>query len=274
MRGIPFLLKSIIISLALVMTLLAAQPAKAVDPPTAELNTAFLSQYIWRGQAFSRGSLVIQPELTVVWYGFLFDIWVNLDTSVYDAAKDENSGNAEVTETDLTLAYGRSFGPVYAEGGFLYYALDGVRDSMEFYLSLSLDVLLAPTLTVYREVNVYQNWYLNFGISHSFALQDWMSLDLAASVAYLISENSDVFPDVNDDLVPNFNEEYSGFLDGTFSAALPMSFAKYFTVTPLVAISYGVGGDAENLLRFLNESVINKDDSTFIYGGVNFTFAF
>ena len=51
--------------------------------PSAEMNVGFLSQYIWRGQAFTRDSLVIQPELTLGWYGFTLDIWANLDTNQY-----------------------------------------------------------------------------------------------------------------------------------------------------------------------------------------------
>jgi len=34
-------------------------------------------------------------------------------------------------------------------------------DSKEFFLSVGLDAILAPTLTVYREVSKYQGWYLN-----------------------------------------------------------------------------------------------------------------
>lgn len=255
------------------MVLVAAQPAKAVDPPTAELNAAFLSQYIWRGQAFGRDSLVIQPELTIGWYGFSFDMWSNFDTDLYDADTDDNTG-AKVNETDLTFSYGRSFGPISATLGTVYYALDGTQDSMEIYLSVGADVLLAPTLSVYREVLHYPGWYLKFDISHSFTLTNYMSLDLGASIAYEISEDSSLYPDVDSDGVPNFNDEYSGFLDGTVSAALPITVGKYFTITPLITLSYAPGGDAEDLLKYVNDGLINRDTSTFVYGGVKFTFAF
>ena len=261
------------ISLALIMVLVAAQPARAVDPPTAELNAGFLSQYIWRGQAFGRDSLVIQPELTVSWYGFTFDMWSNFDTNKYDVGTDDNTGS-KLTETDLTFSYGSNFGPLYAELGTIYYALDGAKDSQELYLSLGVDCLLSPTFTVYREFLHYPGWYLKFDISHSFTITDYMNLDLGASIAYEISEDSSLYPDVNSDGVVNPNDEYSGFMDGTVSASLPITFAKYFTITPLVALSYGVGGDAESLLKYLNNSVIARDQSTFVYGGVNFTFAF
>ncbi len=272
-RGVSIISRTVLLSLALIMVLVAAQPARAVDPPTAELNAGFLSQYIWRGQAFGRDSLVIQPELTVSWYGFSFDMWSNFDTNKYDVSTDDNTGS-KLTETDLTLSYGRDFGPVSAEFGTIYYALDGTQDSQELYLSLGVDCLLSPTFTVYWEFLHYPGWYLKFDISHSFTLTDYMSLDLGASIAYEISNESSLYPDVNSNGVVNPNDAYSGFMDGTVSASLPISFAKYFTITPLVALSYGVGGDAEQLLKYLNDSVIARDQSTFVYGGVNFTFAF
>ena len=272
-RGVSLIVRTITISFALIMVLVAAQPAKAEETPTVELNAAFLSQYIWRGQAFGRDSLVIQPELTIGYYGFSFDMWSNFDTNLYDAGTDDNTG-AKVNETDLTLSYGRSFGPISAEFGTVYYALDGAQDSMELYLSVGADVLLSPTFSVYREVLHYPGWYLKFDISHSFTLTSYMNLDLGASIAYEISEDADLYPDVDSDGVPNFNDEYSGFLDGTVSASLPISVGKYFTITPLVTLTYGPGGDAENLLKYINDGLINRDTSTFVYGGVNFTFAF
>ncbi len=273
-RGVSISFLTVILSLAILFTAVAVPPAKAEEEvPTASMNVAFLSQYIWRGQAFTKDSLVIQPELTLGYYGFSFDIWGNLDTDQYDAAKGDGSGHSKYTETDLTLSYGRSFGPVNASIGYIYYALDGVDDTMEFYLSAGLDVLLAPTLTIYRDVDNAPGWYLKLGISHSFALTDCIGLDLGASVAYLISDDKSVYPDVSSDLVPK-DSKYSGFLDGTFSVGLPIKVGKYFTIKPNAAISYAVGSDADNLLSYINQNTVGDDKSTWIYGGVTVTFAF
>ena len=49
------------------------------------------------------------------------------------------SGNSKWNETDMTFSYGHSFGIVGLEAGYIYYALDGVDDSKEFYLSAGVD---------------------------------------------------------------------------------------------------------------------------------------
>jgi len=152
------------------------------DRPELSADVAFLSQYIWRGYGLSKDSLVIEPSITAAFKGFALNLWGNLDTNYDDTGSKWN-------ETDMTFSYGHSFGIVGLEAGYIYYALDGVDDSKEFYLSAGVDVLLAPTLTVYREIASYQGWYINLGLSHSFELPHEMSLDLGATFAYYKSDN-------------------------------------------------------------------------------------
>lgn len=289
-KGMKLYMKMIAIAGIFILGVFVVQPALAADQekavpeareaqnqpeevegskPSAEMNVGFLSQYVWRGQALSRDSLVIQPELTLGWYGFSLDIWSNLDTNKYDVSTNSGSGRAKVTETDITFAYAHEFGPLAVEGGYIYYALDGAEDSQEFYLSLGLDVLLSPTFTVYREFIAFPNWYLNFGIGHSFELYKNVGLDLGASVSYLISDNNDYYYDPDDP-----TDGYSGFFDGQFSVGIPITVGKYFTITPTGTLSFPVGGDANDLLKGLNQAAIGKDDATIVYGGVVVTFAF
>ena len=115
------------------------------DRPELSADVAFLSQYIWRGQGLSKDSLVIQPSVTASYKGFSLNLWGNLDTSY---AAEPYKDDAKWNETDMTFSYGHSFGMVGLEAGFIYYALDGLDDWKEFYLSLGLDTLLAPTVTV------------------------------------------------------------------------------------------------------------------------------
>jgi hypothetical protein len=45
-------------------TTVAKADQEKADRPTASADVAFLSQYIWRGYALSKDSLVIQPSVT------------------------------------------------------------------------------------------------------------------------------------------------------------------------------------------------------------------
>jgi hypothetical protein len=242
----------------------AAELDKVVDEdrPEFSADVAFLSQYVWRGYGLSKDSLVIQPSITAGFKGFALNLWGNLDTN------NEAYGGSKWNETDLTFSYGHSFGIVGLEAGYIYYALDGMDDSKEFYLSAGVDVLLAPTLTIYREVSTLQGWYINLGLSHSFELPYEMSLDLGATFAYYKSDNDNMV-DYIDDMSPT-TDRFSGLHDGSLSVGLAIPFYKYFTVTPSIAWAFPLSSSAGNEM-----SALSLDGrSNHLLGGVTLSMAF
>jgi hypothetical protein len=238
---------------------------EAAETPTASVDVGFMSQYIWRGYELSKDSLVIQPSATVGYKGFSFNLWGNLDTDVYSGPHE---GEAKYNETDMTVAYDHSFGPLGVGVGYIYYALDAAEDTQEFYVSLGGDVLLAPTLTVYYDVDEYPGWYFDLGISHSFQLPYDMSLDLGASIAYYISENSGIV-DYNSDLTPT-TSEFRNFQNGLVSIGMTIPFLKYFTATPMIAYSFPIGNAADKMLKATSLS----NDSGHVFGGITLSMAF
>ena len=234
------------------------------EKPSADFSVSALSAYIWRGFELSRDSIVIQPSTTVSYRGFSANLWGNLDTEPYIGDDSSNW-----TETDWTLSYGRQFGPVGAELGYIYYALDGVDDSQEVFLSLGLDTLLAPTLTVYKEFDHYPSWYILFGISHAFEITDTVSLELSGSASYLASDDKDAYPEINGGEATD--DEFSDFHDGTIAASLPISVSEYVTVTPSIAYTFALTGDASDQMEAFSQ---DGDDDSYIYGGVTVSFAF
>ncbi|MCP4576917.1 MAG: hypothetical protein GY846_11600 [Deltaproteobacteria bacterium] len=246
-------------------TTVAEADQEDVDRPTASLDVAFLSQYIWRGYELSKDSLIIQPSATIGYKGFSFNLWGNMDTDCYAGP---HKGNAKWNETDITVAYDTSFGPVGVGVGYLYYALDGADDTQEFYVSIGGDVLLLPTLTVYRDVDEYHGWYFNLGISHSFDLPREMTLDLAGSVAYYISDNDSIVDyDHNLDATTS---RFRNFQDGQVSVGLTIPFLKYFTATPMIAYSFPLGNAANNMLKATSLS----NSAAHFFGGVTLSMAF
>jgi hypothetical protein len=235
------------------------------DRPELSADVAFMSQYIWRGYAYSKDSLVIQPSVTAGYKGFSLNLWGNLDTRY---AAEPYEDDSKWNETDMTFSYGHSFGMVGLEAGFIYYALDGLDDSKEFYLSLGLDTILAPTVTVYREISKLQGWYVNLGLSHSFELPYDMTLDLAGTFAYYYS-NNDNMVEYNSDLSAT-GERFSGFHDGLLSVGLNIPFWKYFTVTPSIAYAFPLSHQADNELQAL--SIDEK--ANHLFGGVTLSMAF
>jgi hypothetical protein len=256
--------KTVLVVLVCCMFTAGFARAEEEEKPTADLTVSVLSQYIWRGFAFSEDSAVIQPSMTVGYKGFAFNLWGNLDT---DPVGDLDNWN----ETDMTLSYDWAAGPMGFSAGYIFYALDGVEDSQEVYFSLGLDTLLSPTVTVYREIYHAPHWFITGDISHSFALPCEMSLDLGAQVSYLISDDEGAYPEVDDDGV--VEGEYDNFHHGVLSAVLNIPVSEYVTVTPEIYWSFPLCDDSESLTRDAGISVTDDKDN-FVYGGVSVNFAF
>jgi len=259
------------ISAVLILALVSILPAAAEDAerPTADLSVSVLSAYIWRGQELSKDSAVIQPSMTVGYKGFSVNLWGNSDTDPYTASDEEDEDN-NWNETDLTLSYGKSFGMLSVEGGYIYYGLDGCDDSQELFLSLGLDTLLSPSLTVYKDIDGYPHWYFLLGISHSFAITEKVALELSASVSYLKSEDEDDYPEISDSGLET-GDKFEDFHDGIISASLPVPVGEYFTVTPTVSYTFALSGDAGDEMEYRSK---NGDDDNFLYGGVTVSMAF
>ena len=223
---------------------------------SGSVEVGVFSQYIFRGFELSKDSVVIQPSITAGYKGFSFNVWGNLDSDYY--AEDESQYN----ETDLTLSYDRSFGIVNLGIGYMYYILKDIDDSQEVYFRTGLDTLLLPTLTVYREIAYQPAWYFSFEISHSFELPKGITLDLAGSVEYYVSDDDD-FVEIDDNLNKT-TEKYRAFHNGLVSVGLTIPVGEYVEVVPMIAYSFPLSDDADNLIEYESFS----DRSDFFYGGI------
>ena len=267
------------ISLAVVGTLCCLQFAEVAmaeeDKPTANLSVAALSKYVWRGFELSKDSIVIQPSATVAYKGFSANLWGNEDTNVYVQGPSwQDSSNW--TETDFTLAYDWTMGPVGLTVGYIYYGLDAVEDTQEVFAKAALKVLLTPTLTVYRDFDYYPGWYLTLGVSHTVPITEKIGLSLGAQVGYLAADDSSSYSEYNGVSKPT-GKAYSGFHDGLLTASLAIPVTDYISVTPVVNYSFPLTSDAGDLIETFSQDVLNGQthgDNDFIYGGVTVSMAF
>ena len=261
---------------ALGICMIAGTPAMVLadeDKPTADLTVAALSKYVWRGFELSQDSVVLQPSMTVGYKGFSANLWGNLDTDVHDTTSESSNW----TETDFTLAYDKSFGPVGVTVGYIYYGLDSADDSQEIFVSASLDTLLSPTLTVYRDYDNYAGWYATLGISHSFPIKDDISLDLGAQIGYLDVDDASTYGEVING-AQSTTEAYSALHDGTLSASVSIPVNEYISVTPQLTYVFPLSSDASDLMEITsidaNGQLNNGGDDNYLYGGVSVSMAF
>jgi hypothetical protein len=237
--------------------------AEEAEKPSGSMSVAMLSKYVWRGYELSKDSLVIQPSITASYMGFGINLWGNLDTDQSSDMFAEDGANWN--ETDLTLSYGGKAGMVTYGAGYIYYGLEGIDDTQELYGSIGLDTLLAPTLTVYRDIDAYPGWYTTLGISHSFQVTESMSLALAGQVSYLSADDADTLADPDDP-----NSEYSDFHDGKLSATLNIPITEEITVAPNIAYSFALSGGASDIIQAASAS---GEDDDFIFGGITLNMA-
>ena len=280
------LLALILVSFPMIAS--AAEETKPVEKKqegakvTGEIAASLLSAYIWRGQELSRQSVVIQPSATVSYQGFTANIWGNLDTRPYAAGDQKYSSN--YTETDVTLSYSRKFGIFQVGGGYIYYGLASLTpngtdplDSQELFVSAGLDTVLAPTLTVCREIDHYHQWYATLGVSHTFALHEKIGLKLAGNISYLLSTDENTYPKFDGDSLPT-TDKFNNFHDGVVSVSLPVTVISSLTVTPMVSYVFPLSDDAkyEMKARGLQETAVpsDKDSASFLYGGVTLSYTF
>lgn len=244
--------KKLITGITATALLLAAGIPAAMaeeEAPSADASVAFLSKYVWRGFELSDDSIVIQPSLAASYKGFSANLWANLDTDNY------TTGTHNWNETDFTLSYDGAYEKMGYGVGWIYYALeDGADDTQEWYGTVSYDVILAPSLTIYYDTDRFAGaWYANLGFSHTFMIAEKYGLDLGLSFGYL------------DD-----GESYNEFHDGLLSAAMSFPIGEYFAITPEIYWSFPLSGTAGDLIE--GASFSNKDN--FVYGGVSASFAF
>jgi len=272
--------------MVLLVLILASFPITAwaaeEDKVTGEVAASILSAYIWRGQEMTRHSIVIEPSITASYKGFTANLWGNLDTKPYAAGNQDYSSN--FTEADVTLSYSRKFGMVQAGAGYIYYGLSATTpggtdllDSQELFVSMGLDTILAPTLTVYKEIDHCHQWYATLGVSHTFALHEKIGLKLAAQVSYLKSEDETTYPEFDSNSVAT-TDKFNNLHDGVVSISLPVNVISSLTVTPTVSYVFPLSDDAkyEMKARGLQGAAVpsDKDSSSFLYGGITLSVAF
>lgn len=245
------------------------------DKPTASLAVMAMSKYVWRGFELSKDSVVIQPSMTVAYKGFSANVWGNVDTDFYLPGTTNFETNYW-NETDFTLAYDWTMGPVGLTAGYIYYGLDGIPDTQEVFAKAALHVLLTPTLAVYRDYDHLAGWYATFGVSHTLPLTEQIGLSLGAQVGYLSADDKSSYPEL-DGVGGNVTGAYSGFHDGVLSASVAIPVVEYITITPMVMYSFPLTSDAGDLIETTSFDFIRSGrggDNDFVYGGVTASLAF
>lgn len=257
--------KSVFFVLAALLFVVGAVDVRAEDVaeeerPAVSLYVDALSQYVFRGVAFSNDSVVLQPSMTVSYKGFSANIWGNFDTceDCDEKVFGESPGNANWNETDFTFSYTHElYKNLNGSIGGVYYALVG-DDSFEVFGGLSYALpWFTVAVTGYREVSHFPGWWLQFDISRNFPLPWYsMSVDLGATFGFQ-SQDAD-------------EGDYEAWHNGQVLAALNIPVCKWATISPRVGVSFPLTSDASEQI----ESLSWDGEDTHVFGGIRVAVAF
>jgi len=170
----------------LILTLLAAtviagtlaSPAAAIEV-TGDAYVGAYSKYVWRGFDLSQDDkFVVQGGTDLSFGGFTASFWGNMS---------ENSG--ELNEVDVVLDYSTDLGEMLSVSvGNILYDVDGLKDTNEAYLGLTLNVPLSPTLTAYYDYDEFDTTFVTLGLGHDIEISEKLGLSLGATGSYLMDD--------------------------------------------------------------------------------------
>ncbi len=220
-----------------------------------EASADFMSTYVWRGINWGGNEGVIQPSVGITAGSFGANLWASYDNEI-----NEN------VETDLTLTYGRSYEGYSVEAGYIYYALDGIADTQEVYVSVGLDTILSPSLTVYYDFDLGEGAFSVVSIGHSIPLGDKLSLDLGASAGANFG-NKVMEADIDGD---GKVDDFNGFYNGELSASVTIPVKDNISITPKISHTTALSSDAEDAIEMYS----HDKESDVTYGGIGVAISF
>lgn len=233
-------------------------PAEAVagccvcpaDPTvTGDVYIGPVSKYLFRGNDLSKkpygSDFAIQGGIDLYYKAFTLSYWGN----ALNRYSDGTYSRFKVNETDLIIDYAVPYTIPYLDNlkfnvGTIYYAVDGIDDTNEFYLKAAYDTLLSPTFTVYWDNMLAKKAGLFYtgAISHTFTIERNL---FAAKVGALVSYNqrnpSAAWTEEGDGV-------YSGWHNYELTASIDYTPTANITITPSYMFSNGISRDAKNLV--------------------------
>lgn len=211
-----------------------ASPALALEV-AGGANAGIYNMYLWRGFDLSGSKPVAQGGADVSAGNFTFSWWTNLQLAS-DAGEGFKSG--EATETDIIVDYSTDLGELVSLSvGNCFYNLDGMDDTHEAYLGLTLNTLLSPALTVYYDWDEAEGdgLYYTLAVGHEISLAEPLTLSLGALVGY--NQESDY--SVGD---------YSDFHNYELSAGLDYALTENLSLGLSCLFSEGLSDEARDAI--------------------------
>ena len=243
----------------------AAAPGVAQEKAwSLDIGVDYSTHYMFRGVPLLGDNEVLTPHVTfgaggfsAYYYGYVGDIPAD-----FTASGNEETYREDDFGADYTFSIGEKFSLTLGAVAYQYSSRTeeqyGFFDTYELYGMASWDVMLAPTISYWQDMDAVEGGYLQIGISNSWPLSDKVSLDFSAALGLDFGYN------LNEGLAEGLGlDESSGDLnDVSLGLDLPVQVNDWF--------SFHVAVQQSIALDVLDD--IGVDDETTFTGGVGFTF--
>jgi hypothetical protein len=241
---------------------------------TGSATLSLFSQYVFRGYELSKNSLVIQPSVTLSYYGFSANVWGNFDIDQHETQSffPRETGNSRWNETDLTLSYTHSFGKWNLTGGYIWYGTVYAKQTQEVFVSVGYDIITKPVFSIYQDISRYGGTYFQLAFSHSQPVYDKITLDLGASFSYMWGQSNywKTYSQWSEDYTGG---RYSAFHTGMVTAGFTIPVTKNFSIQPVTQFWFPLSGKAQRRIYGNPLNPSGNVDYTIVYG-LNTTFTF
>jgi len=229
------------------------------EQAAAEVSLDLGSHYVWRGLRLSQG-LVSQASLDGEYRGFGAGVWSNYDPREYPI---ESGSRKRITETDVTLWYGGTWGPGRATGGLIYYAQRGAPDTAELFAAYELDAPLAPSATLFVDVDEGDGAFLLLAAGHSVPLSGAAALDLGAEAGLNLGNAA---MGTGED-----GEAFTGPYHAEIWAGGSVAIGRGVALAPRLAVSFPLSSRAGDAVAWAS---YDGETRTCVYASLGLTAAF
>jgi len=230
--------KLLLVSASFVIAATTAMPAQAGDV-SVSTSIDYVTEYVFRGVTLEAEA--IQPGVEVAVGDFTAGVWISTGLGP--------DSLADTDEVDFYAGYSFGLSEILsASVGGTWYHYPDADDTFEANVGLSLDTVLAPSVTAYYDFTL-EGFTLEGGVSHSVPVGEKTSLDLGLTAGLVTAEN-------------DVDWEY-----GTASAALGYGFTD--DVSAYIGANYTLSSsDDEGLGLDFDEIIQGRPQSDLLWFGV------
>ena len=234
---------------------------------SAEVSVDVLSDYVWRG-IICNGNPVWQPSVTLGYdagdFGSLsVNVWQSYDLTHKRGTLNNSRRSCGIQETDYTLSYANSIGPVGIEVGHIWYTFpnNNGHSDQDLYATVSYENdIVTPSASAYWNYSDSAGTdvsavYFSFGLSHDFALTDALTLTPRAELGF-------------------GDHAYTGSKGGTELTDQTVGVAASYAVTEWLSLGAQINYTWTPSHTLRHEDYMGEGDHQLVWGGVNATISF